>query len=178
MSAAMKYRRLPILLGVACALATEVAVAQDPTGAVWAIGLPHGYIVMEHQAKVIDITSEDVALGYVQIAGGTRLIVVTRSHGEYALHFARRGALFRSVQVEGIGRTVELGAQGGVVVERDVPSGRTVVAVNYRFQLAPATVPGMYAWPLEIVTRSALPEGFVASYPNPALDTLSERAAR
>ena len=161
-----------------CALATGGAAAEGPTLGVWAIGLPHGYIVMEHQAKVIDVTSEDVARGFVQIAGGSRLIVATRSQGDYALHFATRGALFRSVQVEGIGRTVELGAQGGTVVQRDVPAGKAVIAVNYRFQLAPATVPGTYAWPLEVVARGALPDGFVASGQNPAPVTLSERAAR
>jgi hypothetical protein len=177
MPAAMKYRRLRILLGFVCALATGGAAAEDPL-AVWAIGLPHGYIVMEHQAKVIDVTSEDVARGFVQIAGGSRLLVATRSQGDYALHFATRGALFRSVQIEGIGRTVELDAQGGTVVQRDVPAGKAVVAVNYRFQLAPATVPGTYAWPLEVVARRALPDGFVASAPNPALVTLSERATR
>jgi hypothetical protein len=170
--------RLRILQGVACALLSGGAVAEGPALAVWAIGLPHGYIVMEHQAKVIHVTSDDVARGFVQVAGGSRLIVATRSQGDYALHFARRGGLFRAVQVEGIGRTVELGAQGGTVVQRDVPAGKAVVAVNYRFQLAPGTMPGTYAWPLEVVARHALPEGFVASGPNPGPIALSERAAR
>jgi hypothetical protein len=174
----MKYRSVRLLLGVCCTLATGGAAADGTTLAVWAIGLPHGYIVMEHQAKVIDVTSEDVARGFVQIVGGSRLVVVTRSQSRYAVHFAPRGVLFRSVQIEGIGRTVELGAQGGTVVQRDVPAGKAVVAVNYRFRLAPGTVPGTYAWPLEIVARGALPDGFVASAPNPALVTLSERAAR
>ena len=173
----MKWRSR-ILQGVACALVTGSALAEGPTLAVWAIGLPHGYIVMEHQAKVIDVTSDDVARGFVQVAGGSRLIVATRSQGDYALHFVRRGALFRSVKIEGLGRTVELGAQGGTVVQRDVPAGKAVVAVNYRFQLAPATVPGTYAWPLEVVARHALPEGFIASSPHPEPITLSERAAR
>ena len=171
----MKYR---ILLGVACALVTEAAAAEGPALAVWAIGLPHGYIVMEHQAKVINVTSEDVARGFVQVAGGSRLIVATRTQGDYALHFARRGALFRSVKIEGIGRTVELGAQGGTIVQRDVPAGKVVVAVNYRFQLAPTMVPGTYAWPLEVVARHALPDGFIASGPTSGPATLSERAAR
>ena len=174
----MKSRALRILLGVACTFVAGGAAAQGPTLAVWAIGLPHGYIVMEHQANVINVTSDDVARGFVHVAGGSRFIVVTRSQGDYALHFARRGALFRSVLVEGLGRTVELGAQGGTVVQRDVPAGKVVVAVNYRFQLAPATVPGTYAWPLEVVARHALPEGFVASGPNPGPIALSERAAR
>ena len=171
----MKYR---ILLGVASALVTGGAVAQGPTLAVWAIGLPHGYIVLEHQANVINVTSDDVARGFVQVAGGSRLIVVTRSQGDYALHFARRGALFRSVQVEGLGPTTQLGAQGGTVIQRDVPAGKAVVAVNYRFELAPGMAPGTYAWPLEVVVRGALPDGFVASSPNAAPTTLSERSAR
>ena len=175
---ATNYCRLRILIGVACALVADVAAAGGPSLAVWAIGLPHGYIVMEHQAKVIDVTDEDVARGFVQIAGGSRLVVSTRSQGDYAVHFATREALFRSVRIEGIGRTVELGAQGGTVVERDAPAGRSVVAVNYRFDLALGTAPGTYAWPLEVVARRAPPEGFVASSPNPALVTLSERTPR
>jgi hypothetical protein len=174
----MKCRVLRILLAVACALVTGGAAADGPTLAVWAIGLPHGYIVMEHQAQVIDVTSDDVARGFVQVAGGSRLIVATRSQGDYALHFARRGALFRAVKIEGLGRTVELGAQGGTIVQRDMPAGKAVVAIDYRFQLSPATVPGTYAWPLEVVARHALPEGFIASGPNAEPVTLSERAAR
>lgn len=178
---AIQYCRFRILIGVACALPAGIAVADDTSPgklAVWAIGLAHGYIVMEHQAKAIDVTSEDVARGYVHVAGGSRLIVVTRHQGDYAVHFATRGALFRAVQIEGIGRTVELGAQGGTIVERDAPAGKSVVAMNYRFRLAPGTVPGTYPWPLEMVARGALPEGFIASTTKPALVTLSERTAR
>ena len=173
------YCRLPPALGLACALATGFAFA-DGTGriAVWAIGLPHGYIVMAHQARTIEVTDEDVARGFAQIAGGSRFIVTTRAQGDYAVHFAVRGPLFRSVQIEGIGRPVELGPHGGTIVERDVPAGRSVVAVSYRFRLAPGTPPGTYAWPLEIIAHGALPDGFVASGPSPALGTLSERAAR
>jgi len=174
----MKYRSLRILLGVVCALVTGSAVAEGPTLAVWAIGLPHGYIVMEHQATVINVTREDVVRGFVQVAGGSRLTVATRSQGDYTLHFVRRGALFRSVKVEGIGSTIELGAQGGTVIQHDVPAGKAVVTVNYRFELAPATVPGTYAWPLELVARPALPEGFIASSPHPEPITLTERPAR
>ena len=166
-------------LGLACALGASAALAQG-SGAVWAIGLPHGYIVMEQQARSLEITSEHVAQGFVTVPAATRIVVTTRSRGDYALHFAPRGRLFQSVRIEGIGKPVAINADGGTVEERDVPAGRSEIALTYRFALAPGTQPGRYPWPLEVVARSALPEGFVASGPgsSPDLVTVSERAPR
>jgi len=167
-----------IVIALACAIASSIAAAGGPQLAVWAIGLPNGYIVMEHQAQTLEVTSEHVAQGFVPVPAGTRFVVTTRSRSDYALHFAPRGRLFRSVRIEGIGNPAELGARGGMLTERDAPIGKTKVAVNYRFELAPETTPGSYPWPLEIVASSALPEGFAASSPGADLLTLSGRAPR
>ena len=165
----MTHRRLRILLGVVCALLTGVAAADGPALIAWAIGLPHGYIVMEHQAQAIDVTDEDVARGFVDVRGGSRIVVTMRSGGRYALAFATRGIAFSSVQFEALGHAVALGAQGATLIEHDAPAGRTAIAIDYRFRLAPGTAPGTYAWPLEIVARRALPEEFTASGAGPAL---------
>src|SRR5213079_3411037 len=103
MSAGMTYHRLRILLGVVCALVTGVAAAGGPALTAWAIGLPHGYIVMEHQAQAIDVTDEEVARGFVDVRGGSRIVVTMRSGGRYALAFATRGIAFSSVQFEALG---------------------------------------------------------------------------
>jgi hypothetical protein len=173
---ALATKRLRYGAAIACLAAPALAAADSL--AVWAIGLPNGYIVMEHQAKVIEVTREHVAQGFVPVAAGTRIVVATRAGGDYALHFAPRGRLFRSVKIEGIGSAVELGAQGGTLTERDAPAGKSTIALNYRFQLAPGTAPGTYPWPLEVVARSARQEGFVASSPAGELLTAGARAPR
>ena len=162
-----------LLVGVACALASAVVVAGDALPAVWAIGLPHGYILMQHQAQAIAITEEDVTRRFVEVRGGSRIVVTTRSGGRYALDFASRGKIFRSTQIEGFGRPVALGARGAALVEHEAPAGTTTIAVNYRFHLAPGAAPGTYAWPLEIVARRALSDEIVAWGGVPHVDTES-----
>jgi hypothetical protein len=163
MTAAMIYRRLRILLGVVCALVTGVAAADGPAPAVWAIGLPYGYIVMEHQAQAIDVTDEDVARGFVEVRGGSRIVVTTHAGARYALDFAARGSAFSSVQFAALGHAMALGAERATLIEHDAPAGRTTIAIDYRFRLAPGTTPGTYPWPLDIVARRVLPEEFTAS---------------
>ena len=169
MTAGMIHRRLRILLGVVCAFLTAFAAADGPPPLAWAIGLPHGYIVMEHQAQAIHVTDQDVARGFVDVRGGSRIVVTTRSGGRYALDFATRGIAFSSVRFEALGQTVALGAQRATLIEHDAPAGRTAIAIDYRFRLAPGTAPGTYAWPLEIVARRALPQELTASGAGPAL---------
>ena len=164
-----KRCRSRLLLALACAAASSVATAGDGAQAVWAIGLPHGYIVMEHQVQAIDVSDEDVARGFVDVRGGSRIVVTTRSGARYALDFATRGTAFSSVQFAALGHAIALGAQGATLIEHDAPAGRTTIALDYRFRLAPETAPGTYAWPLEIVARRALPREFTASTATPAL---------
>ena len=161
-----------LLVAIACTAASAVAVAGDRLPAAWAIGLPHGYIVLEHQAQAVDVTDEDVARGFVDVRGGSRIVVKTRSGAHYALDFAPRGTVFHTAQIEGFGHPVALGALGALgaaLVEHEAPAGTTTIAVNYRFHLAPATAPGTYAWPLEIVARRSLPHEIVVSGARPAL---------
>ena len=106
MSARMNCRRLRILLGLVCALAGADAAADGP--AAWVIGLPHGYVVLEHQAQAIDVTDDDVARGFVDVRAGSRIVVTMRAGGRYALDFAARESAFSSVQF-GSGRGLRLG---------------------------------------------------------------------
>lgn len=123
----------------------------------WAAGLSNGYVIMERQSASILVTERDVANGMVNVPDGSRIIVVTSSPGDYAVEFSARAAMFRSVRIEGVGRTVEVGGNGGTVVSRAAPSGRRVISINYLFFLAPDAVPGTYAWPLQLAVRGAGP---------------------
>ncbi len=148
--------RAQVLAALACALAPGVASAGDTSRgqfAVWAVGLPSANFIMEHQAAVIQVTPEDVARGVVQVRGGSRLVITADSPTGYAVDFYTVGKLFQAVQIDGIGSAVELGPKGGTVVQQEAAAGRRVVAINYRFFLAPDATPGTYAWPLELAVR-------------------------
>lgn len=152
-------RRLWKWVGLACALVASVAAADGAARgpvAAWAIGLPDGYVVMEYQAPVIQVSAEDVARGVVEVRGGSRLVITTRSPAGYALDFVNRGTVFQAVEIDGIGNAVARGATGGTVVQQQAAAGTRVVALNYRFTLAPGTAPGTYAWPLELTVRGAV----------------------
>ena len=151
-----KWSGVRLLMGLACVLAPGIAAADGAPRAAfaaWAIGLPDGYIMMEYQAAVIEVTAEDVARGVVEVRGGSRLIITTRSPAGYAVDFYPNGKLFQPVQIEGIGSAGDLGATDGTAVQREVAAGRCVIVLNYRFLLAPGAAPGTYAWPLEMVVR-------------------------
>jgi hypothetical protein len=158
----MTKRGACALFALACGLGSAAAAADDgtPAGrlAVWAIGLPHGgYVVMEHQTPAIHVTAADVAKGVVEVSGGSRFAITTRAPAGYTVNFATRGALCRTVTVDGIGRTTNLGPGGGMAVQREAAAGKRVVAVNYRCFLAPDAAPGSYPWPLEMVIREIAP---------------------
>jgi hypothetical protein len=149
-------RRLRSWVGVALALVPCIAVAEGTARgsfAVWAIGLPDGYIVMEHQEAVIHVTAADVARGVVEVRGGSRFMVTAHSPARYSVKVFNRGTWFRAVHIEGLDRAVALGPAGALVAHQDVAAGRRVISLDYRFTLAPGTAPATYAWPLELVAR-------------------------
>jgi len=144
------------LIGLACSLAASVAHAEDATRAslaVWAIGLPNGYVVMEHQAPSIRITADDAARGEVTVRAGSRIAIVARNPESYSFDFHVKGALARKVRVDGLGQAVELGATDATSIQLEAAAGRRAVEVDYRFVLAPDAKPGTYPWPVEIAIR-------------------------
>src|SRR6185436_20497501 len=69
---------------LACAISAGNAIAGGPLQ-VWAIGLPNGYVVMEYQASVLEISTADVANGMVEVRGGSRLVITLKSPADYAV---------------------------------------------------------------------------------------------
>ncbi len=167
-------KRVLLLAALACALPAGTAVADGPPRAplqVWAIGLPNGYVTMEHQASALHVSAEDVARGMVEVRGGSRLAITLDSPGGYTVDFHARGPLIQTTWIGGIGRTVEIDSTGGTVVQRQAAAGRHVVAIDYRFLLAPDAVPGTYAWPLDMAVRT--PISVDRERPNGALRLVS-----
>jgi len=143
----------------AAALAWAVSGGSAVAGGtlqVWAIGLPNGYVVMEHQARVLEISADDVANGIVEVRGGSRFVITLKSRGDYVVDLRARSQLVQAASIEAMGRTVTMESKGGMVVQREVAAGRHVVAIDYRLVLAPGAVPGTYSWPLELSVRAPL----------------------
>lgn len=150
---------VPWLAVLACAFPASTVVADEPLREplrVWAIGLPNGYVIMEQQAQVLHVSAEDVARGMAEVRGGSRLVFTLHSPGGYTVNFRARGELIQSTWIGGIGRTVEIDSSGGTVVQRNAAAGRHIVAIDYRFLLAPDAVPGTYPWPFEVAVRRPL----------------------
>jgi hypothetical protein len=144
------------LVCVACALHAGAALADDgpaPPLGVWAIGLPHGFVTMEHQVAAIEVTADDVARGEVRVRAGSRIVVTTRDPAPHAVEFRARPSFASALSIEGLSRTVNLGATETVVVLAHAVAGRQVFELDYRFALAPGVIPGTYAWPLQIAVR-------------------------
>lgn len=133
-----------------------MVAAADPSAvpeAVWAIGLPNGYVIMEHQTRGVHVTAEDAARGMVEVRGGSRLIVTIDAPGGYAVDFLNRSAVFRAIGIDGMGRSAALAARGGSLTQQQA-AGRHVVDLDYRFALAPGTPSGTYPWPLTLTVRA------------------------
>ena len=152
-------KRVLLLAALACALPAGTAAADGESRAalqVWAIGLPNGYVIMEHQARVLHVSAEDVARGMSEVRGGSRLAITLHSPGGYTVDFHARGPLVQTTWIGGIGRTAEIDSKGGTVVQQEAAAGRHVVSIDYQFLLAPDAVPGTYAWPLDMAVRTPI----------------------
>lgn len=152
-----RVRQFRSALGAALAFVPSIGGAQGAGAplAVWAIGLPDGYVIMEHQRASITITDADVARGMVEVRGGSRIRVTGSSPAHHTVQVLNRSALFQAVHVEGLDREPTLGLDGISVAHEAAAVGHRVFTIDYRFTLAPGTAPGTFAWPIEVVVRGA-----------------------
>jgi hypothetical protein len=111
-------------------------------------------IQSSYQATQLKISEADVARGYVEIPGASRFSVATNSRTGYLMEFQPVGNIFQSVQVAGLGNAVQLGADGGAIVQRGPSSPALTHELSFRFTLAPNTSPGLYPWPLQLSVRA------------------------
>jgi len=99
-----------------------------------------------HQAPEIVITEADVERGYVDVRSATKIEI--KSNSGYSLIFENNGFPFKEVEVSGLGRTITIGQNGGMVFHPE--KGSAIIELNYRFLLYKDIHPGTYNWPLSI----------------------------
>ncbi len=107
-----------------------------------------------YQAAQLEITDADVARGYVEVSSASRFSVSTNSRSGYIMEFHPVGNIFESVQVGGLGHVVQLGADGGAIVQRGLLPPNLTHELSFRFNLRSDTLPGSHPWPLLLSVRA------------------------
>jgi hypothetical protein len=115
--------------------------------------LAHAKMQTEHQTAQLNISEADIARGYVEVSDALRFSVNTNSLSGYLLVFHPIGNLFESVQVDGLGNAVQLGPDGGDIVQRGAVLTQLNHALSFRFNLSQNVTPGNYPWPLQLSVR-------------------------
>lgn len=103
-------------------------------------------IALGNQPESIQVTAEDIARGYVDVAPGPRLEARTNSREGLLVTFqVRPGGFARAVELRGAGgASLRLaGSARGVSVRQ--------VELSYRLLLSPRARPGVHAWPVQLL---------------------------
>ena len=103
-----------------------------------------------YQSAQLQITSADVAQGYVDAVNASRFLIRTNSRKGYLMSFAPSLDIFHSVRVSGSSTLASLGAEGGVVVQRGTYPSSIEQELSFRFYLHASVQPGSYPWPLTL----------------------------
>ena len=106
------------------------------------------------QATELKISKADVARGYIEVPAASHFSVVSNSRSGYLMQFYPVGELFDSVQIRGLGNAVQMGTDGGAVVQRGATPAKSTIELSFRFVLSPDVIPGNYPWPLQMSVRS------------------------
>ena len=105
------------------------------------------------QIENLEITQQDVARGYVEVASGSLLEVTANT--QWDVSFAPNGGIARSARVRSFANDIVVGPEGGVLARLRPMSRATMFDLSYRFDLAPGVSPGTYPWPLTVSAHAA-----------------------
>jgi hypothetical protein len=118
-----------------------------------AVVVANAKLQTSYQATQIEISAADVARGEVDVPAALRFSVVTNKGSGYLMLFHPVGNLFESVHVDGLRNAVQLGSDGGAIVQRSPQVPNQSHELGFRFSLHPDTTPGTYPWPLMLSVR-------------------------
>jgi len=148
------------LLQGALVAALSLCVVNTPTPAragqtsrslsVSATVLPVVQLDVQEQPDTLTITQADVGRGYVEVAAGVTLLMKTNTRQGVVLRFSALPGLFKAVHVTGFASGVELGGEGGAVIQRPDPHAPVKLQLGYRFVLTEAAQAGSYPWPVAV----------------------------
>lgn len=111
-------------------------------------------LALNGQPATLRVTPEDAAAGEVRVDGGEALVVVNDPRG-YLLQ-ANLSGPFSEAVIEGLPVAVQVQAGGTAVPMPSMVGQRQPQArrLQYRFNIAKGTTPGVYAWPLALAVAN------------------------
>lgn len=155
--AAAACRRWAALSALALAAAAAFACvpaqaqgAQAPLGIT--VTVPRHASLRVAQPAALVVTDEDLARGWIEFPTPIEVLVQGNARQGYTLAFEPRGALVRELQVQGLGEPLRLLA-GATMVSRPAAGPglwRDLLALRFRFLLAPDAHAGRHEWPVQI----------------------------
>ncbi|MES3025271.1 MAG: hypothetical protein V4857_27155 [Pseudomonadota bacterium] len=116
--------------------------------------LPYVQLKVISQMDQFRVTAADIARGYVEVAGGSHFAVRSNSREGYVLAFDNLPEQIKSMQISGLDGAVEIGSEGGAVVQRGIAASGAPIELSYRFNLARGMEPGQYQWPVSMSARA------------------------
>jgi hypothetical protein len=102
-----------------------------------------------YQQQQMEITSKDIAQGYIELPNASRIEVRSNNPSGYLLSIENQGGPFRDVYVSGLGSEVQLNGGTGWVLMSYTQMPRTM-DVSYRIMLSDDAKPGSYPWPFQV----------------------------
>ena len=101
----------------------------------------------------LEISGADLARGFIDVVQPTRLTVRSNSPSGFALEVLTVVPLVSSMNIEGLNSDLDLGADGGTIVQRWQKPQVVNLSLKFRFALAPGLVAGNYPWPVRLAVR-------------------------
>lgn len=141
---------LATLLSFITLSTSSLAYADQGSGniGVSAIVLAHVQLKIISQPSQLSVSKADIARGYVEVIAGSHLSIKSNSRDGYVLAFSNLPNQIASVQIFGLDGTVEIGSEGGNVVQRFAGIQSKTLQLSYRFKLSAAMQAGEYDWPV------------------------------
>jgi len=104
-------------------------------------------LTVDSQPSAINITSDDVARGYIDLPQSVLFHVRSNAANGYAMEFQPVSYPFSRADVSWGSTAATIGSDGAWLTEA-YQQGTQAGSLNVRLSLAPGTQPGSYGWPL------------------------------
>jgi hypothetical protein len=110
-------------------------------------------LTVDSQPATIDITSDDVARGYIDLPQAVGFHIRSNAANGYSLQFEPLGSPFTRADVNW-GSTLATVGSDGTWLTRPYQQGTTSGTLSVRLTVAPGTSAGSYPWPVRFAAES------------------------
>jgi hypothetical protein len=110
---------------------------------------------IEHVSAPADLqlSTDDLARGYVDVPQPTALVIRSNSASGYALEVTTVAPIVVAMVIRGFDSDLRLGQDGGMIIQRWQQPHPVSLSLHFRLKLAPGLTAGRYPWPMRIAVR-------------------------